>query len=110
MQIEYDNQVKRKTFQIVNLSYDQKAIDDKWVYKLKENLDESIARYKVRWVIKSYRQIKDKDFDETYVFVIKIDTFRMMLIIVAVLNYQIKQFDIKTAFLYNQMNRMIYIN
>jgi hypothetical protein len=48
MQAEYDNQMKRETFQIVNLSYDQKAIDDKWIYKLKENLDESIARYKVR--------------------------------------------------------------
>jgi hypothetical protein len=106
MQTEYDNQVKRKTFQIVNLSYDQKAIDDKWVYKLKEKLDESITRYKVRWMIKSYRQIKDKNFDETYVFVIRVDTSRMMLIIVAILNYQIKQFDIKTAFLYDQMNRM----
>ncbi len=108
MQAEYDNQMKRKTFQIVNLSYDQKAIDDKWVYKFKENLDESIARYKVRWMIKNYRQIKDKDFDETYVFVIRVDTSRMMLTIVAVLNYQIRQFDIKTAFLYDQMNRMIY--
>ncbi len=59
-------------------------------------------------MIKNYRQIKDKNFDETYVFVIRVDTSRMMLIIVAVLNYQIKQFDIKTAFLYDQMNRMIY--
>ncbi len=29
MQAEYDNQMKRRTFQIVNLSYNQKAIDDK---------------------------------------------------------------------------------
>ncbi len=110
MQAEYDNQMKRETFQIVNLSYDQKAIDDKWIYKLKENLDESIARYKVRWVIKSYRQIEDRDFDETYALVIRVDTSRMMLTIAAVLNYQIKQFDIKTTFLYDQMNRMIYID
>jgi hypothetical protein len=61
-------------------------------------------------VIKNYRQIKDKDFDETYAFVIRVDTSRMMLTIVAVLNYQIRQFDIKTAFLYDQMNRMIYID
>jgi hypothetical protein len=61
-------------------------------------------------VIKNYRQIEDKNFDETYVFVIKVDTFRMMLIIVAVLNYQIRQFDIKTTFLYDQMNWMIYID
>jgi hypothetical protein len=29
MQAEYDSQMKKETFQIVNLSYDQKAIDDK---------------------------------------------------------------------------------
>jgi hypothetical protein len=108
MQTEYDNQIERETFQIVNLLYDQKAIDDKWVYKLKENLDESIIRYKVRWMIKDYRQIKDRNFDETHVFVVKANISRMMLVIVAVLNYQIRQFDIKTIFLYEQMNRMIY--
>jgi hypothetical protein len=108
MQTEYDNRVKKRTFQIVNLSYDQKAIDDKWIYKLKENFDESITRYKVGWVIKNYRQIKDKNFDETYSFVVKANISRMMLIVVAVFNYQIRQFDIKTAFLYDQMNRMIY--
>jgi hypothetical protein len=61
-------------------------------------------------MIKDYRQIKNKDFDETYVLVVKVNIFRMMLIIVAILNYQIRQFDIKTTFLYDQMNRMIYID
>ncbi len=61
-------------------------------------------------MIKSYRHIEDRDFDETYVLVVKANIFRMMLTIVAILNYQIKQFDIKTAFLYEQMNRMIYTN
>jgi hypothetical protein len=28
MQVKYDNQIKRKIFQIVNLSYDQKMIND----------------------------------------------------------------------------------
>ncbi len=61
-------------------------------------------------MIKDYRSIKDKIFDETYVFVVKVNISRMMLVIVAILNYQIRQFDIKKAFLYEQMNRMIYIN
>jgi hypothetical protein len=108
MQVEYFSQMKRRTFQIVSLSYDQKANDDKWIFKLKENLDESIARYKVRWVVKDYRQIEERDFDETYASVVRSDTSRMMLIIVSVLSYQIRQFDIKTIFLYDQMNRMIY--
>ncbi len=55
MQVEYFSQMKRETFQIVTLSYDQKAIDDKWIFKLKKNLDESITRYKVKWIVKDYR-------------------------------------------------------
>jgi hypothetical protein len=48
MLVEYFSQIKRKIFQIVNLSYDQKTIDDKWVFKLKENFDKLITRYKVK--------------------------------------------------------------
>jgi hypothetical protein len=48
MQTEYDNQIKKRTFQIVNLSYDQKAIDDIWVYKFKKNLDDSITHYIIK--------------------------------------------------------------
>jgi hypothetical protein len=108
MQAEYSSQVERGTFQIVSLPYDQKAIGDKWVFKLKENPDGSIARYKARWVAKGYRQIEGRDFDETYASVVRSDTSRMMLAIASVLSYQIRQFDIKTAFLYGQMDRMIY--
>jgi hypothetical protein len=110
MQAEYFSQVERGTFQIVSLPYDQKAIGGKWVFKLKENPDESIARYKARWVVKGYRQIENRDFDETYASVVRSDTSRMMLAIASVLSYQIRQFDIKTAFLYDQMDRMIYID
>ncbi len=108
MQAEYFSQVKRETFQIVSLSYDQKAIDNQWVFKLKENLDGSITHYKVRWVIKSYRHIERRDFDKIYVSVVKLNTFCIMLTIVAMLSYQIRQFDIKTIFLYDWMNEMIY--
>jgi hypothetical protein len=37
MQIEYDDQIKRRTFIIITSSYDVKSITDKWVYKIKEN-------------------------------------------------------------------------
>ncbi len=50
---EYDSQVARGTFNITTLPYDHKAIEGKWVFKLKENLDGSIERYKARWVAKN---------------------------------------------------------
>jgi hypothetical protein len=47
MQIEYDDQIKRRTFIIIISSHDVKSITDKWVYKIKKNSDESISRFKV---------------------------------------------------------------
>jgi hypothetical protein len=109
MQIEYDDQIQRDIFIIITSSYDVKSIIDKWVYKIKENPDESISRFKVRWVIHNYRQIEKIDYEEKYVFVVKSDTFRILLSIAIILDWKIRQFDVKLAFLNEMMNRMIYI-
>lgn len=54
---EYDSQVTRATFTIMALLYDHKAVEGKWVFKLKKNPDGFIERYKARWVAKGYRQV-----------------------------------------------------
>ena len=105
---EYDSQVARGTFTITTLPYDHKAIEGKWVFKLKENPDGSIERYKARWVAKGYRQVQGRDYEETYAPVIRSDTSRILLAISAKLGWKIKQFDIDTAFLYGPMDRRLY--
>jgi hypothetical protein len=78
------------------------------VYKIKENSDESIARFKARWVAHEYRQIEEQDYEETYASVIRSDTSRILLSIAVIKGWKIRQFDIKLAFLNEVMNRMIY--
>jgi hypothetical protein len=41
------------------------AIGYKWVFKTKMNADSSLC-YKARLVIKGYKQVLGKDFDETF--------------------------------------------
>jgi hypothetical protein len=108
MQIEYDDQVKRGTFTITTPPYDVKPITGKWVYKIKENPDESISRFKARWVAHGYRQIEGVDYEEKYAPVVRSDTSRILLSIAATLDWKIRQFDVKLAFLNEVMNRMIY--
>jgi histone deacetylase 1/2 len=79
------------------------------VYKIKKNPDESISRFKVRWVAHDYRQIEDLDYEKKYASVIRSDTSRILLSIAASLDWKIRQFDVKLAFLNEIMNRMIYI-
>ncbi len=79
------------------------------MYKIKENSDESISRFKVRWVTHDYRQIEDVNYEEKYASVIRSDTSRILLSIATILDWKIRQFDVKLIFLNEVMNRMIYI-
>ena len=108
MKVEYDDQVKRGTFQITEAPYDVRPIEGKWVYKIKENSDGSIHRYKARWVAHGYRQVEGRDYEETYAPVIRSDTSRILLAILASLDWQVRQFDFKLAFLNGSIDRMLY--
>ncbi len=84
-------------------------IEGKWVFKLKENPDCSIESYKASWVAKGYRQVEDRDYEETYAPGVRSDTSRTLLAISAKLGWNIKQYDIDTVFLYGPMDRRLYI-
>jgi Na+-transporting NADH:ubiquinone oxidoreductase subunit NqrC len=79
------------------------------MYKIKENSDELISRFKVKWVTYDYRQIERVDYEEKYVSVIRFDTSRILLSIATILDWKIRQFDVKLAFLNEVINWMIYI-
>jgi hypothetical protein len=75
----------------------------------KENSDESISRFKARWIAHNYRQIEEDDYKEKYVSIIRSDMSRILLSITAILDWKIRQFDDKSVFLNEVMNWMIYI-
>jgi hypothetical protein len=108
MKAEYDSQIDRQTFQLTTLPYDQKAIDGKWVYKIKETEEGIIDRFKARWVAKGYRQVEGRDYEEKYAPVVRSDTSRILLAITAAKGWHCRQFDVSTAFLYGKMDRPLY--
>ena len=66
MQEELESLRRHGTYELVNdLPMGRKAIGHKWVFKLKLNPDNSIARYKACLVAKGYSQIPGQDFTET---------------------------------------------
>ena len=55
-----------KTWELVPLPKDKKAIGCKWVYKAKHKADGNIERYKARLVAKGYAQTYGIDYEETF--------------------------------------------
>ena len=66
-----------------------KPLSSKWVFKRKKKVDGSIDRYKARLVIKGYRKTKSLDYFDTYSPMMRINSIRMVLAIVALRNLEV---------------------
>ena len=65
---------KNETWDLVPDSPHKKAIDCKWMYKVKYNADGSVNHYKVRLIAKGYAQTHVVDYEETFAPVAKMTT------------------------------------
>jgi histone deacetylase 1/2 len=83
-------------------------VTDKWVFRHKLNPDSSLACYKARCVLRGFTQAPDIDFDETFSFVVKPATIRVILSIALSRDWKIRQLDIKNAFLHGMLSEVIY--
>jgi hypothetical protein len=75
------------------------AIKAKLILKIKPGHKDIPPRYKARLVAKGYTQSHGLDFQDTYAPVVKHSSLRTILSLVAALDLEITQLDIKTAFL-----------
>ena len=74
-----------------------RVVKTKWVYKIKQNDDGSISKYKSRLVAQGFLLRWGIDYYDTYSSVVGYNTLRTMLSIAAVTNEQISQADIGNA-------------
>ena len=66
------------------------------MFKLKKD-DGDLVRYKARLVVKGFTQKKGIDFDEIFSPVVKMSSIRVVLGLVASLDLELEQLDVKTA-------------
>ena len=81
----------------------------KWVYKMKSGVDGKVETFKARLVAKVYTQRKWINSEETFSPVVMIKSIRIILSIVASLDYEIWQMDFKTTFLNGNLDESIYM-
>ena len=110
MQEELDSLERHGTYeQVEHLPPGRKAVGCKWVFKLKLNPDNSIARYKARLVAKGYSQVPGQDYMETTSPVARLASYRALLSLAAKLDLEAHHLDIETAFLNGSLDEEIYM-
>ena len=94
---------KNDTIEIIERPAGCRVLGLKWVFKIKEHIDGTIARYKVRCTALGNLQREGFDYQETFAPVVRYCTVRILLAISVSRGYFIHQMDVDTAFLYGEM-------
>ena len=109
MQCEYEALLKQKTWDLVSLHPGRKMIGWKWVFRVKENVDGSINKNKVRLVAKGFHQIHGFDFHETFSPVIKSVTIRVILTDVVSHRWKLFHLVVNNVFLNGILDETVYM-
>lgn len=88
----------------------RKAVGSKWVLRIKRDRDGLISRFKARLVAKGFTQIPGQDFNYTFAPVARWVSIRTVLGIIAENDMELRQIDVKTAFLNGPLDEEIYMH
>jgi hypothetical protein len=87
----------------------KKVLRGKWVFKIKRGPNGLIQKYKARWVVRGFEQEQGSDYTDTFASVVKPMSYKAIFAIAAARDYAIHQMDVKTAFLYSDVQEEIYV-
>ena len=95
---------EHKVWDLVALPSRRIPIKGRWVYAVKSD-----GRKKARFVAKGFTQIFRIDFEETFSPVARFKTVRLLLSIAELEDWDIEVLDVKTAFLFRELDEEIYM-
>jgi hypothetical protein len=103
-----DSLENNKTWDLVQLHVGKTELQNKLVYKLKEEYGGK-NRHKDRLVVQGFAQKKGIDFDEIFSPVVKMTSIRTILSLVPVEDLHLEKLYIKTTFLHGDLEEEIYM-
>ena len=107
---KYSALIRNNTWTLVPFTEGMNVVDNKWVFRLKYNVDGSVQRYKARLVAKGFQRTAGIDFNETFNPVIKPCTIRVILTLAASYNWDIQQINLNNAFLNGDLQEIVFLS
>jgi hypothetical protein len=103
---------KMGTWELADLPEGRKPIGCKWVFVKKRDEKGNLIKYKARLVAQGFSQKPGIDFsnDGTFAPVMRFETLRTFLAFAASMKWDIKQFDVKGAYLHALLQELIFMD
>ena len=106
---QVDSLTQNETWKLTKLPANCRPLRGKWVYRLKWGPTSEIIRYKARWVVGGFEQREGIDYREIFASVVKPMSYKAIFAIAAAQDWVLEQMDVKTAFLYRDVEEDIYV-
>ncbi|KAH9806487.1 hypothetical protein KPL71_002780 [Citrus sinensis] len=108
MQDEMESLQRNQTWTLIPNPGNKRLISCKWIFKRNEGIpDVEPPKYKARLVARGFTQREGVDFNEIFSPVVKHSSIRILLAMVALLDLELEQMDVKTAFLHGNLEEQI---
>nr|CAN67986.1 hypothetical protein VITISV_010770 [Vitis vinifera] len=95
---EFDALLHNGTWELNPSTKSQNLVGCKWIFRIKRNLDGSIAQYKAPLVAKGFHQLPGIDYAETFSPVVKPTTGLLILSLAFSFNWSLCQLDVNNVF------------
>ena len=85
---EYESILKNDVWDIVPRPKRKYVATSKWIFKIKHAADESIEKYKVRFVARCFSQREGVDYDETFAHVARFTSTHTIIALASTMRWR----------------------
>jgi hypothetical protein len=104
---EYESILKNDVWEVVPRPQGKSVVTSKWIYKIKHAANDSVEKFKARFVAHGFSQKEGIDYDEIFAPVARYTSIRVIISLASVFNWKLHQMDVKTAFLNDEVEQEV---